>query len=62
MIKKINDPTLQVGDTVKMEYPPQYQQTRTFRTKPIIEGEWQVIEIEGNKLLGNEDEGTGNSL
>lgn len=25
MIKEMNDPTLKVGDTVRMQYPPKYQ-------------------------------------
>ena len=62
MIKEINDPTLQVGDTVRMQYPSKYDVVFGFAYTPevepmgidfgrIFDSECTVMEIDDKKLI-----------
>lgn len=52
MIKEMDDPTLKIGDSVRLAIPPKYipQQTRAFDFR-IIEGTCEVIEIDDKRLI-----------
>lgn len=49
IVKKMNDPNLEIGDVIEMEYPPRYFSCNPFFT--TIDGEFTHIEKDKNPEL-----------